>query len=369
MQTFIDEWAMSKGRGVKEKARHHMEARPARLVRIRSAGFPLKDVANYPISVTDEKLFEVYAKDQWIGSSVSIGDYIFDQRIIPDFAFEVVKVLPLGKVTITEDTIVRLTRQKEAPKTSKYKFSDIVGHTDVKKKCKVVTGYLQDPGRFGEWAPKNILFHGPPGTGKTMTARALASETNASLHLIRATDLIGEYVGDGAKRIHDLFRAASAAAPSVIFMDELDAIGLDRSYQAVRGDVAEIVNALLTELEGLRENTGIVTIAATNNPSMLDQALRSRFEEEMEFKLPDEKERLAILKGHAKRLPVRVTGNLKEYVKKTDGFSGRDLKDKLLKTAFHKSILEDSEVITKEHLERAFKAIPKRPTPPKEMFS
>lgn len=369
MQTFIDEWTLSKGREVKEKTRHHIEARPARLVWIRAAGFPLKDPVNYPISVTDEKLFEVYAKDQWIGSTVSVGDYIFDQRIIPDFAFEIMKVLPLGTVTIAEDTIVRLTRQKETPKPSKYKFADIIGHTGVKKKCKVVTRYLEDPGRFGEWAPKNILFYGPPGTGKTMTARALAGETKASLHLVRATDLIGEYVGDGAKRIHELFRAASASAPSVIFLDELDAIGLDRSYQAVRGDVAEIVNALLTELEGLHENTGIVTIAATNNPTMLDGALRSRFEEEMEFKLPDKKERLAILNSYAKRLPVRVRGNLKSYAKKTEGFSGRDLKDKLLKAALHKSILEDAKVITEEHLELAFKAIPQKPRPPKEMFS
>jgi AAA family ATPase len=369
MQTFIDEWTLSKGGKAKEKTRQQAESRPARLVRIRAAGFPLKDMVNYPISVTDEKLFEVYAKDQWVGTSVSIGEYIFDQRIIPDFAFEVVKVLPLGKVTITEDTIVRLMRQKETPKPSRYKFKDIVGHSDVKKKCKVVTGYLKDPGRFGEWAPKNILFYGPPGTGKTMTARALAGETNAALHLIRATDLIGEYVGDGAKRIHELFRAASASAPSVIFLDELDAVGLDRSYQSVRGDVAEIVNALLSELEGLRENTGIVTIAATNNPTMLDRALRSRFEEEMEFKLPSEKERLAILNNYAKRLPLKVKADLKSYVKKTNGFSGRDIKDKLLKTALHKSILEDSKAVTQEHLDQAFKGIPKKPSPPKEMFS
>jgi AAA family ATPase len=369
MQTFIDEWTLSKGREAKEKTHRQIEARPARLVQIRAAGFPLKDPVNYPISVTDEKLFEVYAKDQWIGSTVSVGEYIFDQRIIPDFAFEVTKVLPLGTVTIAEDTIVRLTRQKETPKPSKYKFADIIGHTDVKKKCKVVTRYLKDPGEFGEWAPKNILFYGPPGTGKTMTARALAGETDAALHLIRATDLIGEYVGDGAKRIHDLFRVASASAPSVIFLDELDAVGLDRSYQAVRGDVAEIVNALLSELEGLRENTGIVTIAATNNPAMLDGALRSRFEEEMEFKLPNKKERLDILKSYSKRLPVKVRADLKSYVKKTEGFSGRDLKDKLLKAALHKSILEDGEVITEKHLELAFKAIPQKPTPPKEMFS
>lgn len=369
MQTFLDEWTLSKGREVKEKTRIYKEARPARLIRIRAAGFPLRDTHNYPISVTDKKLFEVYAKDQWIGTTVATGDYLFDQRVIPDFAFEIIKVLPPGKVTITEDTSVRLEGQTEHSKPSIYTFADIVGHEEVKRKCKVITRYLKNPQRFGEWAPKNILFYGPPGTGKTMTARALADETKSSLHLVRATDLIGEYVGDGAKHIHELFRTASSSAPAVIFLDELDAIGLDRSYQAVRGDVAEIVNALLTELEGLRENTGVVTIAATNNPTMLDQALRSRFEEEMEFTLPNEKERLRILKNYAKRLPMNIHANIKAYVKKTEGFSGRDLKDKLLKAALHKAILEDAKEITEEHLELTFKAIPQRPSPPKEMFS
>ncbi|MEE8401385.1 MAG: AAA family ATPase [Candidatus Hydrothermarchaeaceae archaeon] len=369
MQTFLDEWTISKGRAVKENKRIYKESRPARFIRIKAAGFPMRDAINYPISVTDDRLFEVYARDQWIGTTVGIGDYLFDQRIIPDFAFEIIKVLPPGKVTITEDTVVRLEMHFEQPKHPWYTFGDIVGHNEVKKKCKVIIRYLKNPKIFGEWAPRNILFYGPPGTGKTMTARTLAGETKSSLHLVRATDLIGEYVGDGAKRIHDLFKTASSSAPAVVFIDELDAIGLDRSYQAVRGDVAEIVNALLTELEGLYENTGIVTIAATNNPSMLDKALRSRFEEEMEFALPNGEERLRILKNYSKRLPIKMSANLKDYKKKTKGFSGRDLKDKLLKAALHKAILEDAKEITKKHLELAFKAIPQRPSPPKEMFS
>jgi AAA family ATPase len=339
-------------------------------VKLKPAGFPLRDTKNYPISVADEKLFDVYAKEQWIGNTITKGDFLFDQRIIPDFAFKVVKVLPAGEVTITESTIVQLEKGEfEGLAGTSYTFDDIVGHEEVKKKCKVVMKYLSEPAIFGEWAPKNILFYGPPGTGKTMTAKALANETNSMLHLVRATDLIGEYVGDGTKRIQELFNKASITAPSVIFLDELDAIGLDRAYQVVRGDVAEVVNALLTELEGLQENKGVVTIAATNNPSMLDQALRSRFEEEMEFKLPNEKERLEILKSYAKKLPLKLSVDLKDYIKKTEGFSGRDLKEKLLKAALHKAILEDSREITQEHMELALKAIPSMPSPPKEMFS
>ncbi|MFH1774745.1 MAG: AAA family ATPase [Methanobacteriota archaeon] len=346
------------------------QARPARLVRLKPAGFPFRDAhRNYPLNIADEKLFEIYAREQWIGTTVAKGDYLFDQRIIPDFAFRVIKVLPLGEVTVTGDTVIQIEKMpEELLRIAAYKFKDIVGHEDVKRKCRIIIKYLKNPGSFGEWAPKNILFYGHPGTGKTMTAKALAGETSSSLYLVRATELIGEYVGDGSKRIHELFRNASENAPSIIFIDELDAIGLDRAYQSVRGDVSEIVNALLTELEGIQENKGVVTIAATNNPALLDPALKSRFEEEMEFRLPNEKERLEILKKYIKKFPLKVAVDLKEYVKKTEGFSGRDIKEKLLKAALHKAILEDSGEVSGTHFESALKAIPSKPKPPREMF-
>lgn len=305
-----------------------------------------------------------------MGSAVRKGDYLFDQRIIPDFAFKVLKVIPRGEGLITENTIFDIeVPEEEESRPVLVTFKDIIGHSDVKRKCKVIMKFLRDPVKFGEWAPRNILFYGPPGTGKTMTAKALANETGSSLFLIRATDLIGEYVGDGSKRIHELFQKAFQKAPSVVFVDELDAIGLDRSYQAIRGDVAEVVNALLTELDGLQENKGVVTIAATNNPYILDPALRSRFEEEMEFKLPSREERLEILRHYARKCPIKVEADLEEYASRTEGFSGRDLKEKLLKAALHRAILEDSPAVTREHLEDALKNIPAKSKPPREMFS
>ncbi len=305
-----------------------------------------------------------------MGSAVRKGDYLFDQRIIPDFAFKVLKVLPRGEGVITEGTVIEIeTQEEEGLRLSSVTFEDIIGHNQVKRKCKVVMKFLRDPVRFGDWAPRNILFYGPPGTGKTMTAKALANETGSSLFLIRATDLIGEYVGDGSKRIHELFRKASHEAPAVIFVDELDAIGLDRSYQAVRGDVSEVVNALLTELDGLQDNRGVVTIAATNNPFILDSALRSRFEEEMEFRLPTKEERLEILEHYADKSPLKIEADLREFAALTEGFSGRDLKEKLLKAALHRAILEDSPAVTREHLEDAMKSIPAKSKPPREMFT
>ena len=273
---------------------------------------------------------------------------------------------------IGEQTLIQVERGelKQFPRIKgNIRFKNIVGHEGVKKKCKIVERFLKDPKSFGTWAPKNILFYGPPGTGKTMASKALATETSSSLFLVRATDLVGDYVGDGSRRIHDLYKAAMEAAPSIVFIDELDAIGLDRAYQSVRGDVSEVVNALLTELDGIQENEGVVTIAATNNPKMLDNALRSRFEEEFEFKLPTPKEREKILKLYSKTLPIELKANLKDYVKKTEGFSGRDLKEKFLKTALHKAILEDADKIGERHLNAAFKEIKtEKSTPPKEMF-
>jgi len=361
-QTVLDEWLIAKAREVERKERSYTEARPARFIKLKPAGYPLKDFSrSYPVNVTDGKLFEIYAKEQWMGATVKKGDFLFDQRLIPDFAFRVVKVLPQGEVMITEDTQIYLEKvDKEKKSDYGVRFSDIIGHERVKDKCRIIMHYLKGPQKFGQWAPRNVLFYGPPGTGKTMTAKALATETSSNLFMVRATELIGEYVGDGSKRIHELYSAAVNSSPAIIFIDELDAIGLDRSYQSVRGDVSEIVNALLTELDGINENSGVVTIAATNNPMMLDRALRSRFEEELSFELPGQKERLEILKLYAERLPLKLKANLEKYARKTKGFSGRDLKDKLLKVALHRAILQGSKVVTKEHLDYALKQLERK---------
>lgn len=120
-----------------------------------------------------------------------------------------------------------------------------------------------------------------------MLVKALANELDVPLYLIKATSLIGEHVGDSASKIQELFEKAQKTAPSIIFIDEIDAIALHRSFQSLRGDVAEIVNSLLTEMDGINDNKAVVTIGATNNPNSIDYAVRSRFEEEIEFVLPD----------------------------------------------------------------------------------
>ncbi|HIH71585.1 MAG TPA: AAA family ATPase, partial [Methanothermobacter thermautotrophicus] len=206
------------------------------------------------------------------------------------------------------------------------------------------------------------------GTGKTMLAKSLANELKVPLYLIKATSLIGEHVGDGARQIHELYELASKTAPSVIFIDEMDAIGLDRRYQSLRGDVSEVVNALLTEMDGINQNWGVVTIGATNNPELLDKAIRSRFEEEIEFKLPDDEERKLMLEKYIETMPLKVDFPVDKLVKLTREMSGRDIKDRVLKTALHRAIAEDSESVRAEHIEYALKER-KVSGEPKHMFA
>ena len=201
-----------------------------------------------------------------------------------------------------------------------------------------------------------------------MLVKALANELEVPLYLIKSTTLIGDHVGDGASKIHDLFKKASENSPSIIFIDEIDAVALHRSFQSLRGDVSEIVNSLLTEMDGISENEAVITIGATNNPTSLDYAVRSRFEEEIEFKLPDDEERLAILKNNLKTMPLDYDLDLEKIVKSTKGLSGRDLKEKILKTSLHNAIANDSETITMEHVNYAIKTSKVKNNDVKGMF-
>ena len=328
---------------------------------LKPVGYPFEfNLMDDDFEIKNEKLFEEYAREQWLGLVVREKSHLFDQKIIPDYGFEIISAIPNNSI-ISEKTKIKLitdelTSKKDSPLTkSNILFSDIVGQTNAKNKVKVIMRYLEDPEKFGQWAPKNILFYGLPGTGKTMIVKALANELEVPLYLIKATSLIGDHVGDGASKIHDLFKKASENSPSIIFIDEIDAIALHRSFQSLRGDVSEIVNSLLTEMDGISENDSVITIGATNNPTSLDFAVRSRFEEEIEFKLPDDEERLAILENNLKTMPLEYDLDLEKIVKLTKGLSGRDLKEKILKTALHNTIANDGEIITMANIDYAIK--------------
>lgn len=333
----------------------------AEIVVIKPVGYPFDfNLMDDDIEIKNTALFEEYAREQWLGLVVKENSHLFDQKIIPDYGFEIVTAKPNNSI-ISEKTKIKIItdeiKSKEDNKIkSDIKLTDIVGQKNAKSKVKVITKYLENPESFGPWAPKNILFYGLPGTGKTMLVKALANELEVPLYLIKATSLIGEHVGDSASKVHDLFKKASENSPSIIFIDEIDAIALHRSFQSLRGDVSEIVNSLLTEMDGIIENKSVITIAATNNPTSLDYAVRSRFEEEIEFKLPSDDERLRILENNLQTIPLDYDLDLEKIVKLTKGLSGRDIKEKILKTSLHNAIANDSDTVTMENIDYAIKS-------------
>lgn len=315
---------------------------PAKEVVLRPAGYPLEvnhSPGNPLLRIRDEKLFCAYAVDQWQGIKVKTADYLFDQLLLPDFAFEVVSVSP-DEAHIVSDTKIRLTEPPELTPTKgrKLGFDDVVGHENAKAKCLIIQKYIAEPKRFAEWAPRRVLFYGPPGTGKTMLARALAWETQTAFFYVKATSLIGQHVGAGADKVNKLFEDIIQKKPCIVFIDEIDSIGLDRGFQSVRGDVTEVVNSLISQFDIIDDHAGVVVVAATNSPEFLDPALRSRFEEEIDFPLPDYEERLIILEKYTSTLPMPVNVDLEVIARRTDGYSGRDLKERVLKGALHHAL-------------------------------
>jgi AAA family ATPase len=324
----------------------------------------------YPV-VSDPKLFELYAREQWYGEALKPGCYLFDRRLYPDFAFQVVRVYPNFSVVGTE-TAIKVEQKVEPKKGIEFdvQFEDVIGQETAKRKVKIVEKFLHDPEKFGRWAPRNILFYGVSGTGKTMIAKALSAKAKVPMLPVKSTSMIGEFVGEGARQIHSLYEKAEEMAPCIVFIDELDAIALDRRYQDLRGDVSEIVNSLLTEMDGICRRKGVCTIAATNQIEVLDASVRSRFEEEIEFKLPNMEERLMLLELNAKTLPLTLDNvDLKEIAKATEGFSGRDLVEKVLKASLHHAIIEEGNITQRHLLETIPLARKDYRQPPKEMFS
>lgn len=318
-------------------------------------GYPLRakseDISPF-LTTDDPTLFQQYARSQWTGLIVEEGDFLFDSLLFPDYAFRAINVKP-NRSQISKNTqIILFSEETSEPpimmSQENVQLSDIIGQEQAKEKCQVIAKFLKNPDLVQSiWAPRNILFWGPPGNGKTMMARALSQTSSYSMFLIKASDLLGVYAGDGARKIRNLYAEARKKAPAIVFLDELDSIGLKRSYQSIRGDVIELVSALLGEMDGIEKNQGIITIGSTNQPKILDSAILSRFEELIEFKLPNAEERKKILEKYASTSPIQFNAiQWDTIVQETRKWSARDLKEKIIKNVIHSAILQESSQIS-----------------------
>ena len=229
------------------------------------------------------------------------------------------------------------------PATSTVKFSAIAGCDEAKDEVSEVVEFLRDPARFtatGGRMPKGVLLVGPPGTGKTMLAKAVAGEAKANFYNLSGSDFVEMYVGVGASRVRSLFKKARETGPSIIFIDEIDAIGRTRSGGDGSGAQQEhdqTLNALLVAMDGFGTGDAVIVFGATNRPETLDKALLrpGRFDRQVTVGLPDLRGRLAILQVHAAAVKLDATVDLEKIAKATPGYSGADLANLLNEGALH----------------------------------
>ena len=239
------------------------------------------------------------------------------------------------------------------------RFSDVAGCDEEKQEMAEIIDYLKYPKKFekmGARIPKGVLLSGHPGTGKTLLAKAVAGEANVPFYSISGSDFVEMFVGVGASRVRDMFKKAQQTAPCIIFIDEIDAVGRQRGagFGGGHDEREQTLNQLLVEMDAMEDNTGIVVIAATNRPDVLDPALlrAGRFDRQITVSLPDRKGREAILNVHARNKHFAKDINLDALAKRTPGFSGADLENVLNEAAIL-AVRENAEEIDMGHIDEA----------------
>ncbi|MBU5690100.1 MAG: CDC48 family AAA ATPase [Candidatus Aenigmatarchaeota archaeon] len=295
------------------------------------------------------------------------------RRLLPEIKWKEEEKLPkeiLEKLVVTRKDfeealkVVEPSAMREVLiEVPNVKWSDIGGMDDIKNELKESIEWpLKMPEKFkkiGITPARGILLYGPPGCGKTLLAKAVATESNANFISVKGPELLSKWVGESEKHIRELFRRAKQVAPAIIFFDEIDALAPKRGRSASDTASEKIVSQLLTEMSGIEDLDGVVVIAATNRPDMVDPALLrpGRFDKQILVMPPDEKTRLKILEIKTKKMPIKGV-DLKELAKKTEGFSGADL-DALVREAGMNALRENKNVneVKAKHFEKALESI------------
>ena len=319
-----------------------------------------------PIFYNDQKILRISNE---YNIPLTVKDISSDQRLanlITGVGLSLIFVLSLSflirkssKLINNMQSFTRRSSQVKQEEISKITFGDVAGLNEESDELREIVSFLKNPqilNELGAISPKGILLVGPPGTGKTLLARAIAGEANVPFFSISASEFVEMFVGVGASRVRDLFHSASTKAPCIVFIDEIDSIGRQRGAGIGGGndEREQTLNQLLTEMDGFASNSGVIVIAATNRPDVLDRALLrpGRFDRRIEISLPDRYARYKILSVHARTKPLSDSVKLNEWASKTPGFSGADLQNFLNEAAII-AARNDKTIISSNELEIA----------------
>ncbi len=319
-----------------------------------------------PIFYNDQKILRI--SDEY-NVPLSVKDFSSEQRLanfITGFGLTLIFVLSISflvrrstKLLNNMQSFSRRNSQLKEDDVGKFTFDDVAGLDEESNELKEIVTFLKNPQiliDLGAKTPKGVLLVGPPGTGKTLLARAIAGEANVPFFCLSASEFVEMFVGVGAGRVRDLFRNATSKSPCIIFIDEIDSIGRQRGAGIGGGndEREQTLNQLLTEMDGFESNNGVIVIAATNRPDVLDRALTrpGRFDRRIDISLPDRKARHKILSVHARTKPLSDSVNLMEWASKTPGFSGADLQN-LLNEAAINAARGDKTTISETELDNA----------------
>ena len=313
---------------------------------------------------TDELIDELKKVNNVTFVDANASNYLLElaSSIIPLILFVVAGVFIMNRMGAMNSNKQAFDFSKSRARLEddiRVRFDDVAGCDEEKEEMEEIIEYLKNPKKFakmGARIPKGIIMVGPPGTGKTLLAKAVAGEANVPFYSISGSDFVEMFVGVGASRVRDMFAKAKKTAPCMIFIDESDAVGRQRGAGLGGGhdEREQTLNQLLVELDGMADNAGVIVIAATNRPDVLDSALLrpGRFDRQITVSLPDLKGREAILKVHARNKKIADSVELSNLARRTPGFSGADLENVLNEAAIL-AVRENKDMIETQQIDEA----------------